>query len=83
MTEFANLVGLIGVAFILLAYFLLQLNKITPLNWGYPLLNLLGALMILFSLGYDWNLPAVLMESAWALVSIFGLIQIRKRRLGR
>lgn len=80
ISEISNIIGLIGVTIVLLAYLLLQLNRITPLNYMYPFLNLLGSLMILFSLVFIWNLPAAIMEAAWALVSIFGLVQVRKRR---
>jgi hypothetical protein len=40
------------------------------------LLNLTGALLILLSLYFDFNLSAVLMEGAWALVALIGLVRL-------
>ena len=79
--EITNTIGFIGVGLLLLAYFLLQLKKISATNYSYPVLNLIGSLLILFSLFYAWNFPAVIVEIAWALISIFGIIQIMRRKL--
>lgn len=73
MEIIANILGVIGVLLLLLAYFYIQLGKIQALSFTYPLLNLLGSLLIFFSLLYDWNFPAALIETAWAIVSIFGI----------
>lgn len=43
-------------------------------------LNLVGAALILLSLAYDFNLSAVLMESAWALVALIGLLRLALKR---
>ena len=43
-------------------------------------LNLVGAALILLSLAYDFNLSAVLMESAWALVALIGLIRVAMKK---
>jgi len=40
------------------------------------LLNLIGAGLILTSLAYHFNLSAFLMEAAWALVALFGLLRL-------
>jgi len=75
MMILADIIGSLGVAFILLMYFLLQINRISSAQISYSLGNLLGAGMILFSLFFHWNFPAVLMEIAWMLVSVYGLIK--------
>lgn len=80
MATIANILGLVGVLLLLLDFLLLQLGRIRPIGFTYPFLNLLGALLILFSLFYAWNLPAALMEFAWALVSIIGLWRWGKTR---
>ena len=76
----ATLIGAIGVFLCLLAYFLLQCGKISPSGFGFSLYNLFGAAMILFSLFYDWNLAAALIEGAWVLISLFGVIRVFIRR---
>ncbi|MFT3741739.1 MAG: hypothetical protein QM752_03570 [Gammaproteobacteria bacterium] len=71
--EIANIVGIIGVILLLIAFFFLQLGKLATHGYTYSFLNLAGALMILYSLFYAWNLPAVIIEVAWSLISIFGI----------
>jgi len=66
-------VGVIGVALMLLAYFLLQIGKIASTSFSYSCLNCIAALMILFSLFFDWNLPSAIVEGCWALISAYGI----------
>ncbi|OGT07019.1 MAG: hypothetical protein A2103_01685 [Gammaproteobacteria bacterium GWF2_41_13] len=70
-----NAIGILGDFFVLAAYFLLQFRKLKAESITYSLLNLIGALFILFSLCFAWNLPAAIVESAWALLSLYGLFQ--------
>ncbi len=72
-------VGLVGVTFILAAYLLLQLQRIEPKASLYSALNAMGAGLILVSLYFDFNLSAVFIESAWLLISLFGLTQAVRR----
>ncbi len=75
MELLADIIGNIGVVCFLLAYFLLQKGKILHTGLSYLLLNLAGALLLMFSLWINWNLSAFLLEVAWALISIYGLIK--------
>lgn len=72
--------GLFGVGVILLAYFLLQASRLRGNALNYQLMNAVGALLVLVSLLYAFNLPAFLMELAWLAVSIYGIVLGRKRR---
>ncbi len=75
MTDYySNFIGIVGVSLVLLAYFLLQTNTISNKEIGFSLLNLLGAILILYSLLYHWNLASVIIEIAWIIISIQGLI---------
>jgi hypothetical protein len=69
----ADILGLLGVCSFLYAYFLLQAMKIQPVSMQYLLLNLVGAILVMISLIFDWNTPAFLLEAAWASISIYGL----------
>lgn len=69
----ATVTGLIGVFIVLIAYGLLQLQRMDPYSISYSLLNLLGSLMVLFSLYFEWNLPAVVIEVVWSFISFYGL----------
>lgn len=70
--------GLAGVGFVLLAFFLLQAGKLAGDAIGYQLANLFGALFILVSiLGSPAQLSDVLsplvMQLAWLAISLYGL----------
>jgi uncharacterized membrane protein YidH (DUF202 family) len=71
----ADSIGIIGVGLTLVAYFLLQIDKISSTGRNYSLLNTVGACLILVSLYFNWNTPAVVMETAWFLISLYGLIR--------
>ncbi len=75
--------GLLGVAIILLAYFLLQSSRLRGDALVYQLMNAIGALLVLVSLLYAFNLSAFLMELAWFIVSIYGIVRGRKKKAQR
>lgn len=80
METLTNLVGIGGVASMMIAYFLLQQEKLTPHHPTYLWMNLLGGLAVIFSLFYEWNLSAFIMEALWVLVSAHSLIRYRKKQ---
>ena len=72
----ADAAGLLGVLTILVAYAGAALGKIDPEKPAALLCNLIGACLILWSLlTDDFNLSATVMEAAWALVAIAGLVR--------
>ena len=70
---FYDLIGSIGVGLIILTYILLQTEKIRSENLSYSVLNGLGAGLIVFSLIYNFNFSAFVVESLWVLISIYGI----------
>jgi len=68
--------GVVGVLCILTAYAGATSGRLDARRAPALLLNLTGALLILVSLYFDFNLSAVLMEGAWALVAVYGLVQL-------
>jgi hypothetical protein len=68
-----DLVGFIGVLLIVIAYLLLQLDKLPSSSPSYSLLNATGALLIIFSLIFKFNLSAFIVEAFWFLISLVGL----------
>ncbi|NNU15985.1 hypothetical protein HK107_06585 [Parvularcula sp. ZS-1/3] len=75
-----DIIGLIGVGLILAAYFLLQTEKLASDQLGYPVLNLVGALLILVSLTHTFNLASFVIEVCWIAISVYGIVKILKRR---
>ena len=68
-----NVIGIIGVIFVLLAYFLLQVDKLKQDSLAYSSMNLAGSVLILISLFFTWNLASGVIEIAWLLISLFGV----------
>ena len=75
-----DLAGFIGVILIVVAYLLLQLNKLSSAAPSYSLLNALGAFLVMISLLFDFNLSAFLMEAFWFLISLFGFLKTKFAR---
>jgi multidrug transporter EmrE-like cation transporter len=70
---FIDFVGNVGVVIIVVAYLLLQLDRIKSSDLAYSVLNAVGASLIVASLIVDFNLSALLMEVFWVLISFIGI----------
>ncbi len=68
-----DLAGFIGVLLIIVAYLLLQLDKFPSSSPRYSLMNAAGALLIIVSLVFKFNLSAFIVEAFWFLISLLGL----------
>jgi hypothetical protein len=68
-----DLIGNVGVLLMVIAYLLLQLEKISSTAVSYLLLNAVGAILVIVSLWFRFNLSAFFMEVFWLLISLFGL----------
>ena len=71
-----DLIGLVGVGLILIAFAALTLERIDPKGWPYNAGNAIGAALILISLLYSFNLASFVMEIAWLGFSLFGLWKV-------
>ncbi len=78
--EVADPVGLVGVVFLLFAYFFLSTGRWISDSFSYQIYNLIGAVLILYSLCFHWNLSSFVIEIAWVAISIIGLIRIIMNR---
>jgi predicted membrane protein len=67
--------GNIGVALMVLGYLLLQAERVRSSDLSYSLMNGIGALLVVVSLFYRFNLSAFLVEVFWLLISVYGLIK--------
>lgn len=66
-------VGLVGVTMLLLAYFLLQSEKVRFDDYLFLGTNAAGSFLIVISLLREFNLSAFFIEAAWVAVSLFGI----------
>ena len=75
-----DILGTLGVAIIVLTYILLQIERVRSDQLAYSLMNAVGAALILISLYFDFNLPSVVVEVFWLLISLFGIGKYLARR---
>jgi len=75
-----DILGTLGVGVIILTYVLLQIERIRSGQVIYSLLNAIGALLILISLCYSFNLPSFIVEFFWLLISVFGIARTLRRK---
>ncbi|MFZ0255462.1 MAG: hypothetical protein WAN46_07430 [Gammaproteobacteria bacterium] len=80
MSLFADLIGMLGTCLVVLAFFAIQLEKISPKGLMYNLMNLSGATLLLISLTINFNLASFVIELFWIGASLVGLIKLRQRR---
>ena len=72
--------GLVGVVLMLLAYGGAQLQKLDATQPPALLMNLVGSILVLLSLTRAFNLSAAVVEGAWALIALYGLMRALMRR---
>ena len=77
--NFNDLIGTIGVGIILIAYFLNMFSIIKKDGILYFILNIIGAGIACFASVLIHYLPFIILEGAWVLVSIIGLIKTIKK----
>lgn len=75
LTWASDFIGCLGTLIILIVYALLQMGRLESSSLTYSLLNVVGAILILSSLLFSWNLAAVLMEISWVIISLYGTIK--------
>jgi membrane-associated HD superfamily phosphohydrolase len=68
-----DLIGNVGVLLMVVAYLLLQLEKLSSSAISYLLLNAVGAVLVIISLLFRFNLSAFFMEVFWLMISLYGL----------
>ncbi len=81
MYEWYDFVGNVGVLLILASYLLLQQGRLDADAPVYSFANAAGALLILISLWYEFNLSAFVIELSWLFISLYGLWRSYKRRV--
>ncbi len=76
-----DIAGLVGVALILVGYAAATIGRLHPKGAPSLAINFVGASLILLSLTRTFNLSAAIVEGAWALIALIGLIRLAIGRL--
>jgi hypothetical protein len=74
-----QVIQVVGAALILVAYVAAQVERLDPRSRLYLVLNLVGSIIlaVLAASGSQWGF--LLLETAWAIVSAWGLVGIARR----
>ena len=78
-----DIIGMLGTLMVILAYYLLQLERIDPKSLGYNVMNLMGAILLFISLCFNFNLASLLIEVFWIGASVIGLWKYWRRHAAR
>jgi hypothetical protein len=81
--KLTTLIGFVGVALVLAAYFANQQRWLPSENWRVPAITILGSCLILVSLYAEWNFPSFVINSAWVAISLWGLAKGMRVRASR
>ncbi|MDO7833518.1 hypothetical protein Q4610_00510 [Sphingobium sp. HBC34] len=70
--DWANIVGLLGSAIMVVAYAYSNMAKVMNFTI-FNLLNLVGSLLLIWSLTVHFNLASMALEVVWAAIALLGL----------
>ncbi|MCX6282259.1 MAG: hypothetical protein NTU51_09890 [Bacteroidetes bacterium] len=73
--NYSDLIGIIGVGLILLAYFLNIFSLIPKEGRLFFLMNIIGACLACYASVLIHYWPFVILEGVWTVVSVIGLIR--------
>lgn len=78
----ANIIGITGSVLFMGAF--VYANPVEQIDkLLFNAVNLVGAVLLLISLSVHFNLAAVVLESAWALIALSGIVKaLQERRKG-
>ena len=76
---FYQILSITGALLVLTAFVANQMKKLDRETLAYQLLNFLGGLALLIAAIESVQYGFILMEGAWAIVSFWGLVTLRKR----
>jgi hypothetical protein len=76
-----DIAGLVGVVLILVGYAAATMGRLHPKGAPSLAINFVGASLILLSLVRTFNLSAAIVEGAWAIIALIGLVRLAIGRL--
>jgi hypothetical protein len=76
----SDIIGLIGVALLIVTYAMLQLDRIDPKGFWYSFNNMIVAILVTVSLLYSFNLASMVIEVFWFGLSVYGIWNYYRKR---
>lgn len=80
LNVFFNSIGILGTLSFLVAYFMLQKDVWKHDHFAYLIANFFGAVCLITSLFWSWNLASFMLECAWLTISGYGLWKWHRKR---
>jgi uncharacterized membrane protein len=77
----SDVVGLVGVLAYLQAYALAQLQILTITDPRYACLNIVGGILVMYSLYWNFNLSSFVAQAFWMIFTVLGMLKARRGRL--
>lgn len=74
--EIYTFIGWVGAVVYVMAYLLLVLKKLSSDGWLYHLLNLVGAVCLIFNGVVLADFPNVAVNVIWAVIAVFAIFRI-------
>jgi hypothetical protein len=75
----ADIIGIIGSALFIVAF--AYANAVPTINkLLFNAVNLTGAILLIYSLSVHFNLASMVLEIAWGIIALWGLIAALRRR---
>ncbi|MCI3207033.1 hypothetical protein DBA20_18980 [Pandoraea capi] len=81
--DIPDLIGIAGALTVVAAYFLNLHGTLPTAAYRYSAFNLVGSLMIVYSLIHNPNPASMLIEVFWASISVYGLLKSYRNRRAR
>jgi len=72
--------GMVGVMLFLAAYAGSQTGQLNPQRAPALLMNLVGAVLVLLSMLEAFNLASFVLEAAWGVIAVYGLVMLAVKR---
>jgi len=79
--NYNDIIGAIGVGLILIAYYLNTEGMIIKNGKLFYVMNIIGAVLACYASWLISYIPFVVLEGAWTLVSIYGLMKTMKIKM--
>jgi len=76
----SDIIATLGVSILLIAFLLQILKVISPQSLVYSLLNLVGSALAGYSSWLIGFMPFVILETVWAIVSLYGVVMNLKNK---
>ena len=81
MEIFSQVIGWVGVLFVVTAFFLEEIEKVNAESKFYQLLNLFGAVGIGFNVFHQQAWPAFALQVVWGVIAIFSLMRLELKTI--